>query len=251
MNSPSVTSFPPEVVEKLKFYAYRLIDPRDGETFYLGKGHGNRAFSHICAEGVADNDGMDNKIKRIREIILAGFEVSHVIHRHGMDEATSLEVESALIDAYPGLTNLVSGVRGGDYGATHADEIIRRYAADPAVFKHKALLINVGQSAVAERSLYDAVRYAWKLNKRKAMEADVVLATVRGIIRGAFVADEWLQATAANFQGRADGDGEPDRFGFVGHEAPEDIERLYVGKRVPDEYRKPGAANPIRYTWDS
>jgi hypothetical protein len=25
--------------------------------------------------------------------------------------------------------------------------------------------------------------------------------------------------------------------------------QLYVGKRVPDEYRKPGAANPIKYTW--
>lgn len=24
---------------------------------------------------------------------------------------------------------------------------------------------------------------------------------------------------------------------------------MYVGKRVPDEYRKPGAANPIKYTW--
>ena len=29
----------------------------------------------------------------------------------------------------------------------------------------------------------------------------------------------------------------------------EDIKKLYVGKRVPDEYRKRGAANPIKYTW--
>jgi hypothetical protein len=27
------------------------------------------------------------------------------------------------------------------------------------------------------------------------------------------------------------------------------MKRLYVGKRVPDEYRKRGAANPIKYTW--
>jgi hypothetical protein len=25
------------------------------------------------------------------------------------------------------------------------------------------------------------------------------------------------------------------------------MQRLYVGKRVPDEYRKKGAANPIKY----
>ncbi len=36
---------------------------------------------------------------------------------------------------------------------------------------------------------------------------------------------------------------------FVGEEAPEDMKRLYVDKRVPDEYRKQGAANPIKYTW--
>jgi len=28
-----------------------------------------------------------------------------------------------------------------------------------------------------------------------------------------------------------------------------DIGGLYVGRRVPDEYRKRGAANPIKYTW--
>jgi len=44
------------------------------------------------------------------------------------------------------------------------------------VFRHKALLINVNRSA-AERSLYDATRYAWTLDKRKTRQADVVLAT--------------------------------------------------------------------------
>lgn len=35
----------------------------------------------------------------------------------------------------------------------------------------------------------------------------------------------------------------------MGREAPLEIQRQYVGKRVPDEYRKPGAANPIKYAW--
>lgn len=37
------------------------------------------------------------------------------------------------------------------------------------------------------------------------------------------------------------------RYGFNAHDAPEDIQRAYVGKRVPDDYRKRGAANPIKY----
>jgi len=128
----------------------------------------------------------------------------------------------------------------------HAKEIVRRYCAEPAVFRHKALLISVNVSA-AEASLYDATRYAWKINRSKAKQAEVILATRRGLIVGAFVAEDWLEATAANFPGRED---VPGRLGFVGREAPTAIAKLYVDKRVPDEYRKRGAANPIKYTWD-
>ncbi|MCZ6493310.1 MAG: hypothetical protein O6933_04455 [Planctomycetota bacterium] len=249
MKQAQSDSFPAGVASELKTYVYRLIDPRNGETFYVGKGKGNRVFSHIRAEQhLEEGDDLDNKIKRIHEIGLAGFEVAHVIHRHGMDEATALEVESALIDAYPGITNIGGGMGGSDYGAMHAEDIIRRYAAEPAVFRHKALLISVNRSAT-ERSLYDATRYAWKISKSRAKEAEVILATMQGLIVGAFVADDWLEATAANFPGRAEGDGVPGRLGFVGKEAPDDIKSLYVGTRVPDEYRKPGAANPIKYTW--
>lgn len=241
-------SFPPDVAQKLRTYVYRLIDPRNGETFYVGKGKDNRVFAHISAEESLDGDEINNKLKRIREIRLAGFDVGHVIHRHGMDDATAFEVEAALIDAYPGLTNIVGGTGGNDYGAMHAKEIIHRYSAEQAVFQHKTLLISVNRSA-AERSLYNATRYAWKLNKRKAQKAEVILATLQGVIVGAFIADDWLEATVANFPGLAEGGGVPGRFGFVGEEAPIDIKKIYVGKRVPDEYRKRGAANPIKYSW--
>ena len=238
-------SFPADVARELKTYVYRLIDPRNGETFYVGKGRGNRVFSHIHDEQNLEGDDLDNKVKRIREIRLAGFEVAHVIHRHGMDEKTALEVEAALIDAYPGLTNIAGGAGSNDFGAMHAKEIIRRYAAEPAVFQHKALMISVNRSA-AEASLYEGTRYAWKISRSKAKQAEVILATLQGLIVGAFVADDWLDATSANFPGREDMTG---RLGFVGRVAPDEIRRLYVDKRVPDEYRKRGAANPIKYTW--
>jgi len=247
MGEAEIESFPAYVANKLKTYVYRLIDPRNGETFYVGKGQGNRVFAHIHAEQNLAGDAIDNKLKRIYEIHLAGFEVAHVIHRHGMDESAAFEVEAALIDAYPGLTNIVGGTGGNDYGVMHANEIIRRYTAEPAVFRHKALLINVNKYAdAADRSLYEATRYAWKIAKSKAKQAEVILANLQGLIVGAFVADEWLDATAENFPGRDD---RPGRLGFKGRKAPPDITGLYVGKRVPDEYRKRGAANPIKYTW--
>jgi len=242
---PNAELFPPDVVPKLKTYVYRLIDPRNGETFYVGKGRGNRVFAHVHDEQSLDGDDLSNKLKRIREIRLARFEVAHVIHRHGMDEPTAFAVESALIDAYPGLDNIAGGAGSSEYGAMHAREIIQRYSAEPAVFRHKALLISVNRSA-AETSLYEATRYAWKISRRKAMQAEVILATLRGLIVGAFVADDWLPATAENFPGHPDA---PGRLAFIGRKAPSDIRELYVGKRVPDEYRKRGAANPIKYTW--
>ncbi len=242
---PEIESFPPEVARELKTYVYRLIDPRNGETFYVGKGRGDRVFAHVHGEQKLEGDDLDNKIKRIREIRLAGFEVAHVIHRHGMDDETALEVEAALIDAYLGLANMAGGIGTHEYGVMHAKEIVSRYSTTPAVFKHKALLISVNKSA-EQTSLYEATRYAWKVSKSKAKQAEVILATAQGLIKGAFIADEWLEATGENFPGRED---VPGRWGFKGREAPVEIKEQYVGKRVPDEYRKRGAANPIKYTW--
>jgi hypothetical protein len=247
VNSQEMDSFPPEVADKLKTYVYRLIDPRNGETFYVGKGTGNRVFAHVRAEQNLDGDDLDNKFQRIREIRVAGFEVAHVIHRHGMDDKTAFEVEAALIDAYPEALNKVGGTRSNEYGVMHAREIVQQYCAEPAVFppRFRALLISVNRSA-AEKSLYEATRYAWKLNRSRAQQAQVILATRQGLIVDAFVADTWLEATAVNFPGHEDAAG---RIGFIGREAPSDIRESYVGKRVPDKYRKPGAANPVKYTW--
>ena len=156
----TIESFSPEVKKKLQYYVYRLIDPRNGETFYVGKGKNDRVFQHI--QGNTDKDSLSEKMSRIREIKVAGMSVAHVIHRHGMNESTAFEVEAALIDAYPGLTNIIDGHGNNDFGAMHAKEIIKKYTAETANFQHKALLISVNRSAT-ERSLYDATRYAWRV----------------------------------------------------------------------------------------
>ena len=118
-----------------------------------------------------------------------------------------------------------------------------------AVFKHKALLLSVNESWKI-RPPYHATRYAWKLDKAKASQAEVVLAVVDGVVRGAFVADEWLAAIPENFPVDEGFDpippDKPRRFGFVGREAHPDVFRLYVGKRVPDEHQLYG---PVGYTW--
>ena len=79
-----ITEFPTEVVKELKYYVYKLIDPRNGETFYVGKGNANRVFQHMKgALSASDPDEVTEKIKTINEIMSAGLDVIHVIHRHG------------------------------------------------------------------------------------------------------------------------------------------------------------------------
>jgi hypothetical protein len=118
--------FRKEVTDKLKYYVYRLIDPRNGETFYVGKGITNRVFDHAKGELGAKDDVLTDKLRRIRKIIVDGFEVIHVIHRHGMDERQAYQVEAALIDAYPEVTNQIGGRASDDRGLMHAKQIEER-----------------------------------------------------------------------------------------------------------------------------
>jgi len=243
----NTTEFPKEVIDEIKYYVYRLIDPRNGETFYVGKGKGNRVFNHMkCALALEEFDDIDDKLQTIREILAAGLEVIHVIHRHGMEDNISLEVEAALIDAYPNATNIAGGHNSGDYGPMNALEIINKYAAEEVVFKHKVLMITINKS-LGDRSVYDATRYAWKLSKIRAEEVEYVLGVVQGIVVGVFKPEIWKTASINNFpEFNMD---RPKRLAFIGSEAENEIVNMYIRKRIPDEFRKKGAANPIKYSF--
>ena len=51
MEADRLESFPPGVAAQLKTYVYRLIDPQNGEMFYVGKGQGDRASGQIWIDG--------------------------------------------------------------------------------------------------------------------------------------------------------------------------------------------------------
>jgi hypothetical protein len=168
--------FSETVTDRLQHYVYRLIDPRNGTTFYVGRGQGNRVFSHAAGQE-KPSDSEDNevlKLKTIWTIKNAGFQVDHVIHRHGMGADTAREVESALIDAYPGLNHIQTG-QDNDRGVMHAEEVIRLYEAPEVAFQHNLVLININRTS-DEQAPYDAVRYSWKIDPNKARRCDYVLA---------------------------------------------------------------------------
>ena len=67
-------SFRSGVGEQLGHYVYMLIDPRNGHTFYVGRGQGDRVFAHVSGsvredeEDNGDDDSMPLKLRVIRGI---------------------------------------------------------------------------------------------------------------------------------------------------------------------------------------
>ena len=71
----------------------------------------------------------------------------------------------------------------------------------------------------------------------------------RGVVVGVFKPMKpWMKATPENFPMLATEE-LSGRWGFEGVEAEPSILAEYIRKRVPDEYRSRGAANPIRFTF--
>ena len=241
--------FSPEVRKELKYYVYRLVDPRDGTTFYVGKGKGNRVFQHVKmalklnhanGEGKDPEDEVSAKYKQIQDIHAAGLKVICIIHRHHIEsEKVAFEIEAALIEAYPGLTNIQDGHGNMDFGCANASEIQRIYKAEEAeIAKGKFVIIKVKESIVNARgSLYEAVRRAWRINVENA-KGKRVLACVNGLIRGVFVVDgEWKKDEERL-----------SRWYFDGREVDDREARELIGKRLPKSYAKKGAANPVCYS---
>lgn len=112
--------------------------------------------------------------------------------------------------------------------------------------KHNLILLSVGKAIASGSMVYEATQFAWKTKQDRAEQSDYILAHAGGKIVGVFIADEWKPATDPIFGTRA-ATADENRIGFVGKEAPDDIQQLYLNKDLPEGFIKRGAANPVRF----
>lgn len=104
------------------FYVYCLMDPRNDECFYVGKGKGNRIFKHkqdaqrqLLYEDIFREENKDNlKFNRINEICSNDLNVLGYIISYGLTESEAFSAENVLINFLnltnkTTLTNMING----------------------------------------------------------------------------------------------------------------------------------------------
>ena len=267
--------FSAKIQEELGDYVYRLIDPRNGETFYVGKGQGNRVFDHVEdvreklknsqnneSESTETNQ-TNSKEERIKSILVEKLEVCHIIHRHKIPKDAVSHVEAAVMDSFPGLTNFQSGHKSNKTGPMSIEQIKRKYdLPEIDIGKDKILLINVKslKENNDEEKIKEQVECAWRVDTKRAERADFVLAVQEGICIGAFKNNAWIDATESEFPRL--GKDVPGRYGFKAEWlSGEELTRfcgerlgggMLSGKRIPKKHPHDQSPirNPISYTYE-
>lgn len=231
-------TFSHTINEALGHYVYRLLDPRDGSTFYIGKGQGNRVFEHLD-EIKSETRPESKKVQLLNELVSQNLNPKFIIHRHGMDESTAFEVEAALIDAYDNLVNDQAG-HYKDRGVKTVQEIKAQYELSPMPIPNfPVLVINVNNihDRLNRDSIYNQVKGHWVLSLKNAQKVKYVIAAYRSVAIGIFEPKEWYKSE------------KPRRYCFDGQAAEPVIWEKYIGdygKRIDHKALKNGQ-NPIKY----
>ena len=99
--------------------------------------------------------------------------------------------------------------------------------------QHEGLIVIVNKNwdGKTQSKLYDAARFAWGVNKKKADEVEIILASYHRKIVGVFMLKQWVPAADPIFE-KFKPDLNDKRYGFIGRRAPDCIAKHYVGKRV-------------------
>jgi uncharacterized protein len=245
--------FSSTVQEDLKYYVYLYSHPLTGEIFYVGKGKGNRVFSHL------EDKSESHKVKYLSDLRRNNLEPRIEILVHGLeDDETALRVESSVIDliGIKNLTNIQSGYKSSTFGRMTIDQVKSVYEKREINIDDRVILIRISKAfryTMSDEELYEYTRGRWKLNPERAKNAKYGFAVYEGIVQEVYEIADWYKAgTTDSFRSQIDvighntADSLIGRYEFVGRIAPQIIRDKYRFTSVRQFFAR-GNSNPITY----
>ena len=246
------------------YYVYGLIDPRNKQIFYIGKGTGNRVFEHE-RESILNPDSEKLKLKTIADIKSEGLEVEKIIINSNLTESEAFAAEASLINAFNyisdiGLTNIVSGHHSSE--ALSVEEYEKEYGAvelEQSDIRHKILVIKINKlykRGMDAKTLYDTVRGVWRASMNRVKQVEYVIGVYNSLIVAVYKPTQWYVCKEAkNKLPRQDIVLTPkteDRLffvdkGFENNEPMDEAKKFYLYKSIARLKLNQNAQNPITY----
>ena len=251
-----INKFPSNIHKELANYIYALYDPREDLPFYIGRGIGDRVFSHLKG---SHNKKVKGKVDDLKKL---GLKPIVKILIHGLTGKQAKAAETVAI-AILGKDNLANEVRGAGSALTNASpaEIIHHYNAKEVTIKHRVILIvrNPWNPNQTEQYHYDLTRASWKVGKKKD-HAEYAFLVHQGVVKRIYTVAAWYP-DGTTFHVRNNPDPKNpnyiedyiirDRHEFVGRliNTDDHMAKLYLGKSVKRYLRASGSA--IHYSYNS
>lgn len=171
---------PADVLHKLGYYVYVLVNPLDQGIFYVGKGKGRRALAHL------QDTRRSRKTETLNRIRAAGKKPRIDVLAHGLKgEETALRIEAGVIDALglPALTNEIRGWGTGRFGRLQLKDVVAHYRKKNVAIRERGIIIRINRlyrPGMSDIELHDATRGVWRVRLERCRNAEYALPSSLG-----------------------------------------------------------------------